>query len=641
MKRLLPFMVLLLLLAVGCAPAPQEEVYVPGRILVKFEPGQVQALGAARVEAKLSQALAPIGVTAFEVPKGQEGAYIIAYMASEGVVYAERDPIVKVKWTPNDPLLPQQYHLSQVNAQAAWDVSKGSPNVVIAIVDTGVDVNHPDLRNKLVLPGYNGIDGSTNVQDGHGHGTHVAGIAAAEADNKEGGSGVCPLCMIYPVKVLSDTGYGSHSGIAAGIINAADKGVDIINMSLGGYATSRTLEDAVNYAANKGVLLVCAAGNENTNTPMYPAAYANCLGVAAVDSKDRKAGFSNYGSYAEISFPGVSIVSTAKGGVYTRMSGTSMASPGVAGSAGVLKALHPSWGPDRLRKQLIFTGKQMSDPIGPRVDLAAAVGTAPPTPGPATPTPTRTRVVPTFTPTPIGTPTATFTPSPTATPTATATPAPFIEVTPEAYSVGWVRGGDNRNFFGDDDIYSGWNVVEYIGAMQFNLPAVEFKGAELEIWVQTLDYATGGGPWEFLVLDHSIDDNWKGVTYTDLSKAKVIAEIGELSFSDLKVGRSNRLVFPAEALDALRGFDKVSIIVRHKGVFQRSIVSWDSGYGYGGLRRPPILRLHYEAIPTPTPKPPQPTVTVTATPKPTPTAEGFWMFCRRVAGKLVCEEVRR
>jgi subtilisin family serine protease len=173
--------------------------------------------------------------------------------------------------------------------------------------------------------------------DVHGHGTHVAGSVAALTDNQKGVSGTCPGCTLYDVKVLDDAGSGAYSWISEGIIWAADNGAKVINMSLGGRTGSSTVRSAIDYAWGKGVVVVAAAGNDGTSAHAYPAAYNNVLAVGATDNRDSKASFSNYGSsWVDVAAPGVGILSTTVDGAYGTKSGTSMATPHVAGEAGLI-----------------------------------------------------------------------------------------------------------------------------------------------------------------------------------------------------------------------------------------------------------------------------------------------------------------
>ncbi|MCG8346212.1 MAG: S8 family serine peptidase [Chloroflexales bacterium] len=249
------------------------------------------------------------------------------------VEFVEPNYIYAADYTPNDPELNDQYAWNAIEAYTAWDTTRGSSDVVIAVVDSGVQLNHPDLDDKLVA-GFDFVQNDATPSDGNGHGTHVAGTAAAETNNNTGGAGVCPNCRLLPVRVLNDTGSGTLSDLASGIAYAANNGAKIINLSLGG-SRSFTLAYAVDYAWERGAFLTCAAGNSSTSNA-YPAADPNCFAVAATTSSDRRSSFSSYGSWVDIAAPGSDIYSTWLNNGYNAISGTSMATSHVAGLAGLL-----------------------------------------------------------------------------------------------------------------------------------------------------------------------------------------------------------------------------------------------------------------------------------------------------------------
>jgi subtilisin family serine protease len=207
---------------------------------------------------------------------------------------------------------------------------------VIAVVDTGIQRSHPDLDAKITA-GYDYVQNDTAPDDANGHGTHVAGSAAAETNNAAGGAGTCPNCRLMPVRVLDSNGSGTLDNVAKGITYAANNGAKVINLSLGGPG-SATLQSAVDNAWSKGAFVACAAGNDNTTSTAnaYPGAYTNCFAVASTDSSDARSSFSNHGTWVEAAAPGSSIYSTWIGGGYNTISGTSMATPHVAGLAGLL-----------------------------------------------------------------------------------------------------------------------------------------------------------------------------------------------------------------------------------------------------------------------------------------------------------------
>ena len=239
----------------------------------------------------------------------------------------------------SDPLESSQWGWRRLGGSELGRLGDGS-GLVVAVLDTGVDANHPDLAGR-VLPGWDSMnpegDGRT---DPNGHGTHVAGILGAARGNGEGISGVAPGVQILPVRVLDETGNGDDDELALGIIWAVDNGADILNLSIGGAIPSTLLEGAIDHALANGVLVVVAAGNDGAtgNEPSYPAAYRQVLAVGSTDSSDRRSIFSNTGGYLDVAAPGSWIVSTWPGGRYQTSSGTSMAAPFVAGAAALLQA---------------------------------------------------------------------------------------------------------------------------------------------------------------------------------------------------------------------------------------------------------------------------------------------------------------
>ncbi|WLR57098.1 S8 family peptidase [Mesobacillus subterraneus] len=243
---------------------------------------------------------------------------------------------------PNDLLYQENYqwNLPVIGTEQGWSVTRGTEDIEIAIVDTGVDLDHPDLRNRLVK-GYNVINDKAEPDDDNGHGTHVAGIIASETNNNEGVAGMTWFSKIMPIKAMGAKGYGTTFDIAKGIVWAVDHGADVINLSLGNYQPSKVLEEAVRYAFEKDVVMVSAAGNDGSNQPTYPSAYPEVLSVAAVDYNGNRASFSNYGEYIDIAAPGVYIPSTYYNKQYAALSGTSMAAPHVAGLAALIKSANP------------------------------------------------------------------------------------------------------------------------------------------------------------------------------------------------------------------------------------------------------------------------------------------------------------
>jgi thermitase len=242
---------------------------------------------------------------------------------------------------PNDTLYSEyQWNLPSIETEKGWSISKGNDQVIIAVLDTGVQSNHPDLQGKIV-EGINIVDESKDPDDDVGHGTHVSGIIGASVNNGEGVAGLSWYNKIMPVKVLDSSGAGSTYSVAQGIIWAVDHGAKVINMSLGNYAQADFLHDAIKYAYEHDVVMIAASGNDNTDRPGFPAAYPEVFAVAATDSSKQKASFSNYGDYIDVAAPGDSIASTYPGSQYAALSGTSMASPHVAALAGLIRSVNP------------------------------------------------------------------------------------------------------------------------------------------------------------------------------------------------------------------------------------------------------------------------------------------------------------
>ena len=274
------------------------------------------------------------------------------------VTYVEPNWVRGLHAEPDDPSYSAaQYGPGRIQADRAWDIWKPMRTTVIAIVDTGIETGHADLANIVLRDaagtaiGYNAIAPAVIPADDHGHGTHVAGIAAAEINNGIGIAGVAgwnpnipgssSYVKLMPIKVLNSAGSGNDADIAEGITWAVDHGANVISMSLGSPSFSATLNGAVQYAWSRGVVVIASAGNSGGAGKNYPAGFDNVLSVAATDSTDTLTYFSTVGSWVDIAAPGLSIYSTYRGQSYATMSGTSMSSPHVAGGAAALLAQNP------------------------------------------------------------------------------------------------------------------------------------------------------------------------------------------------------------------------------------------------------------------------------------------------------------
>jgi serine protease len=246
---------------------------------------------------------------------------------------------------PNDPEYSKQWNLRNINVEAAWDETKGD-GITVAVIDTGV-TQVPDLKLTKFVKGYDFVNDRLEALDDNGHGTHVAGTIAQSTNNGYGVAGIAYEAKIMPLKVLANGGGGTVADIAEAIKFAADNDADVINMSLGGGGASHLMEEAIDYAHKKNVVIIAAAGNENRNAAAYPARYPHVISVAATDSVGVKAPYSNYGAGVDISAPGGSetgkilqntIDPSSGESVFVGFQGTSMAAPHVAGVAALIKA---------------------------------------------------------------------------------------------------------------------------------------------------------------------------------------------------------------------------------------------------------------------------------------------------------------
>ncbi|MFE0558722.1 S8 family serine peptidase [Paenibacillus sp. NPDC058910] len=246
----------------------------------------------------------------------------------------------------------QRWHYDMIRVQQAWGITTGSSSVRIGVLDTGIDSNHASLSNLVNTSLGRSFVDSTTI-DRHGHGTHVAGTIASYGSV----SGVMQNATLVPVKVLSDSGSGSMYGIQQGILHAANIRADVINMSLGGGGYDRGMDEAIQTAVGLGTIVVAATGNDGLPSISYPAAYSGSIAVGSVTSSRTRSSFSNYGTGLDVMAPGSNIYSTYPNGQYTTMSGTSMATPHVAGVLGLMRSVNPSLTPAAARDILRNTAQ--------------------------------------------------------------------------------------------------------------------------------------------------------------------------------------------------------------------------------------------------------------------------------------------
>lgn len=393
---------------IGSAGINQLPAMAPGVVLIGLQPAvevSTSGLGVQVSDASLGDVFGDIGVQDIEpvfpgttgplslasaegdvdldriyrlclVPDADIADVVRQLRQNPAVVYAEPDYLAPIITAPNDPLYSGQWGVPQINAPAAWDVVTGTTDVVVAVVDAGLDTSHPDLAGQLWtnpgeiagnsvdddnngyvddIYGWNLVDNNADLSDNTGHGTQVAGVIAAATDNGEGVAGVCWNCQVMIVKVTQPGGIANYSDIAAGVVYAAQKGAEVINLSLGGQSDSATLRAAI-AAASQTTVVVGGAGNDQSSVPFYPAAYDDyVLATAGTTIGDTRASTSNYGTWVDVSAPGEVITTTFSGGGYGPSSGTSMAAAFASGLAGLLRSQYPAWSANMVRAHIVHT----------------------------------------------------------------------------------------------------------------------------------------------------------------------------------------------------------------------------------------------------------------------------------------------
>lgn len=366
--------------AQSLARGEATESYAPGRVLVMPRAGLPDAALVKILEEHgggKARRLGNSNLHIVDLPAGAEKTLVERLSRHPHIKFAELDRWVLPNLVTNDPYLGSQWHLPKIGANAAWDAARGD-GVTIAILDTGVDALHPDLLARMV-PGWNIYDNNSNTSDVYGHGTKVAGAAAASMSNGVGVSGVAGNARIMPIRISGIDGSASLSAMAQGLTWAADKGARVANISYLS-ADSAAVNSAASYMKSKGGLVTTSAGNSGVDQNI--AATSSMIPVSATDGSDVKTSWSSYGVFVAMSAPGAGIYTTTNGGGYAAVSGTSFSSPITAGVVALMMSANPSLSSSAVEKLLFSTavdlgtaGRDSLYGYG-RVDAAAAVQAA-------------------------------------------------------------------------------------------------------------------------------------------------------------------------------------------------------------------------------------------------------------------------
>ena len=377
-----------LVVALGAALLPaqafaaDEAQWVPGRLLVQPRAGLAEAEFDKIIKkqgGKQVGKIEGINVRVIQLPpQASEKAVEALLKNNKHLKFAERDMIVRPEGTANDTYYSSAWHLPKIGATTAWDVTTGD-NVVIAVLDSGVDATHPDLAGRLI-PGWNFYDNNSNTADVFGHGTLVAGSASANTNNGVGVASVAGNALILPLRISATDGSASFSNMAKALTWAADKGAHVANISYQSVSGSATVASAAQYMKNKGGVTVVAAGNTGVEQTFAPT--DTMISVSATTSSDAVASWSSYGSYVDVAAPGSGIWTTKKGGGYGSANGTSFASPVTAAVIAMMRSVNPVLPPADLEKILISTAVDLGTAgfdkkFGHgRINAAAAVSAA-------------------------------------------------------------------------------------------------------------------------------------------------------------------------------------------------------------------------------------------------------------------------
>lgn len=375
-----------LMAASGASMAAPKDAYARGRVIIEARPGLSDTAldNILKEHGGKRRKLGQSRMYVVDLPgNASETAVAAALSHRPELKFAELDRVVQATATANDPYLGSEWHLTQVGATSAWDTTQGA-GVTIAILDSGINVNHPDLVSRLV-PGYNFYNNNTDLTDVCGHGTAVAGVAAASTNNATGVAGVAGAARLMPIRVaFSDSTTGGctayYSTIASGLTYAADNGARVANISYGGVAGSSTIMSAAKYMKSKGGLVFVSAGNSNIDENI--STDGSMIAVSATTTNDAKASFSSWGNFVTLSAPGTGIISTDRNGGYSTWQGTSFSSPLSAGVAALVMAARPDLSGEQVQSILYSTAVDLGaaglDPVFGygRVNAAAAVRAA-------------------------------------------------------------------------------------------------------------------------------------------------------------------------------------------------------------------------------------------------------------------------
>jgi thermitase len=344
----------------GIAYDTEGNAYIPDQFIISYVASAADKDKKAikdEIKALRSEVLPGIRAELVRVEKGNGKAALALLKTNKKVAYAEPDYIARTAYVPNDPGYVGQKQLPLMRTPEAWDVRRDSSNILVAVLDSGITMGNTDMKNKVV-GGYNFIANNTVTDDDYGHGTQVSSVIGAIMNNNYGIAGIAPMSDLLAVKVVDSTGSGSYSNMIKGIDYAIQQGAKVINMSMGGRASSVALQDAVNRAISKGVVIVAAAGNEGSTALSYPAAFDNVIGVGAVDASLNKMSYSNTGKGLTIMASGTAQVAT-KGTLITGASGTSYSSPYVAGLVALMLAENESLSPAKVMDIIGTTAKDL------------------------------------------------------------------------------------------------------------------------------------------------------------------------------------------------------------------------------------------------------------------------------------------